>query len=428
MSEDASNYGLIQKIREYYKILEVPSTNKGYDILNVPDELLSWLISVLHNSPIPAPGTDLPWNNLISALHNHRITGLFSYRLRNLPEIYLPPEPWAKSLMTSHIQGLSWFRTIAQISHLDRLFRGAETQYILLKGPALGWQVYPHPSIRESIDIDILIGKEDVDKMTAILCDNGYTIRFNSKEASDQVFHHQVFFPGPKTGTKTVELHWRPLYLPKATGGITVQDLMERKSFIQTEIGQIPALTLPDALMYAVTHMWIGHPDELRLIWIADIEYLMIHITRLDLLKHVEQAACEWHGLESLKRGCDVASLWMGTKTNLFQEGWPQPTPDEADIFIYVDKKLSGKGLNLYEQIRQMPNFRAKMKALMYCCSASSKILTSHSNESMTVKVSAWWKVWKSVNVDRNDSLYHCFLTWCSWITALIRVCFKKTK
>lgn len=416
---------VIQEMRDYYQSWNISPNNKGFDILNLPDELLSWLISILHNSPILAPNPDLPWNLLLSHLQNHRISGIVSYRLNQIEKSCHPPDT-VKNLIASHSTSISWFRTIAQLSTINQIFHDADIPYVLLKGSAIGWQVYPHPSLRDGVDIDILIREENVNAASSLLCKSGYEIRFDSMGVSTHVYHHMVFFPGPGKGIKTVELHWRPLYLPKATGMVTVQDLINRRSFIQTEIGQIPVLSIPDSLMYAVTHMWIGHPDELRLIWLVDIDLISSYIAQNNIWNDVEQAAIRWHGVESLRRSLILASLWMGTKTDAFVAGWPESTPDEAELFTHIERKISGRSLNIHEQIREMPNFHEKIKAIFYGCSAASKLNAVHSNVSIGVKVKAWWRVYNSLNGEKDPSLLEQMRTGCSWCAIIIRILLGK--
>ena len=416
---------IIHEIRNYYKIGDTSPTHKGYDILDLPDSLASWLVSVLHDNPVPAPSPDLSWNKLMLSLQNHRIQAFLSYRLQGKSDIYHPPGQWKEVLDSSHIQGISWFRTITQISHLDCIFHDAKIDYVLLKGPALAWQVYPHPSLRDSIDIDILIDGHDIQAATTCLCKNGYSIRFESSKVSEHVFHHQVFFPDPGCGTKTIEVHWRPLFLPKATGIITVSDLLSRQTFIHTEIGDIPVLSLPDSLMLAATHMCIGHPDELRLIWIQDIDLMSSCINQMNNWKEVLNVAQEWQGVLSLKRAMKQASLWMGTNANPFLTGWPEPSTEEIRLFIHVDRKKSGKGLNLHEQIREMPNVREKLKVLIYCLSASSEISMTYSQQSSVSKIRAWWNILKAQNVHNDNSIRNLSIAGCTWFTGIIRMIFR---
>ncbi|OQB36213.1 MAG: hypothetical protein BWY05_01128 [Euryarchaeota archaeon ADurb.Bin165] len=416
---------MIHEIRDYYITANTPHVHKGYEILFLPDSLLSWLVSVLHDNPLPAPRPDVPWNDLIISLQNHRIHSILSYRLLGKPDICHPPKQWKQVIDSSHSHGLSWFRTIAQIAHLDRLFRDKGIDYVLLKGPALAWQVYPHPSLRESIDIDILIDGHDIQAVTTCLCEKGYSVRFESSKVSEHIFHHQVFFPDPMCGTKTIEVHWRPLFLPRATGSITVSDLLSRRIFIHTEIGDIPVLSLPDSLMLAATHMCIGHPDELRLIWIQDIDLISSYINQKNNWEEVLNVAQDWQGVLSLKRAMEQASLWIGTKSPPFKAGWPDPSSDEIRLFVHVDRKISGESLNLHEQFREMPNIREKLKVLIYCMSASSEINKTYSSQSLVTKIRAWWNIVKIQNPHDADSIRKLLHAISAWVVGIIRMIFK---
>ena len=122
--------------------------------------------------------------------------------------------------------------------------------------------------------------------------------------------------------------------------------------------------------MLAATHMCIGHPDELRLIWIQDIDLISSYINQKNNWEEVLNVAQDWQGVLSLKRAMEQASLWIGTKSPPFKAGWPDPSSDEIRLFVHVDRKISGESLNLHEQFRDLPNIREKFKVLIYFMSA----------------------------------------------------------
>jgi len=421
-SEDKETNG----IREYYHSIGLTPGLTGFDILDLPDDQLAWLIALLHNKPIPY-NHDIPPETLITRLSEHKIAGYVAYLVSRSPKEYHPPPSLMETISRIHSQqAVSWLRTLTQIAKITQLFNDVGIKFVLLKGPALAMQVYPHPSLRDGIDIDLVIYPVDVKRASDILCTNGYHIRFDSNRASEHIFHHQVFFPDPKTGVKSVELHWRPLGLPGVTGEITAGDLLERRVFLHSDIGLIPVLSITDTLMYVSMHMCISHANELRLIWILDIHLLTGYITQHDQWNKVRDQTVQWNGIESLNRSLTQASLWMGSKGPAVLPELPAASAEEQALFAHLDRRRSGEEHNLHEQLRRMPGGIEKIKAFMYCFTASSEIQTSQSNQRAGKIIRAWWERWKKNNAPHDPTKIILLISWFSWCGSNVKMIIRK--
>lgn len=422
-----SDEPFVERVRQYYSSKEIHPGSTGFNILNQPDNQLTWLIALLHNQPIPFPDSDPSYELLIPSLINHKIAGYIAYLLNRYPRDYHLSHHGMETI--SRIlsqQAVSWLRTLTQIAKITQFFNDAGIEFVLLKGPALAMQVYPHPSLRDGIDIDLAIHPEDVKKASEILLTNGYHIRFDSNRASEHIFHHQVFFPDQKTGVKTVELHWRPLGLPEVTGEITAGDLLERRVFLHSDIGLIPVLSITDILMYVSMHMCISHADELRLIWILDIHLLSEYITKHDLWNEVREKAVQWNGVESLHRSLIQASLWMGSPEPDAIPELPEASREEKGLFAHLDRRRSGEELNLHEQLRRMPGTIEKVKAFIYCFTATTEIQTGQRDQPAGIKIRAWWERWKKINAPHNPTNKMLLFSWCSWCGSNVKMLIRK--
>ncbi len=81
--------------------------------------------------------------------------------------------------------------------------------YVILKGQASA-SYYPKPYLRSSGDVDFMVGKEDIEKVKAVLDENGYKINSHSDSQFHIDFHQK---------TITLEMHWEPSGVPNGDKG-----------------------------------------------------------------------------------------------------------------------------------------------------------------------------------------------------------------
>lgn len=162
--------------------------------------------------------------------------------------------------------------TATLIALLDRL-ESHRIQAVPFKGPVLASLLYGEAALRESVDLDILIRRKDVEAAANLLVAMGYDTSLPGSPAARAAYlrvRHEV--PFTKAGGVLIELH-QVFLAPPYSFPLDYDSLWERLE--PGSIGPRRGLTLrPDDLLlslcaHATTHSWS------RLAWIADIAALL---------------------------------------------------------------------------------------------------------------------------------------------------------
>ena len=388
----------IQTIREFYQSYPHPSSY-GYDLLQIPDSILGWLTGLFRHEPIPVPDIpDTEWNRFYSLIQSHWIESTLAYLLHDAPAITQPPG-WVCDQLTSRFRSADQQNLQAE-AQIRRLVKTAETSrcpILIIKGPALSHQVYPHPAMRTGSDIDLIVPDSRVGALSGALKQEGYRVRFDTFATSPRLYHHLQLYPGEgKKNDLMVEVHWRPLFLPGSGGNASAEDLLAGSVQINTGIAPFRTLNLADALIYAACHMCIFHASMLRLSWIADIHYLANAITTAGTWDEVQKRAAHWQGRLALEQAFRHAYAWFGTTLPDPYSDWDTwlgPGEDEIKTFAHLKSRQSGEEIHLHEVVAGLPTIREKLLALWFFISRTDQIRMEYPDTAWRQYPSVWWEI-----------------------------------
>lgn len=188
--------------------------------------------------------TYINWEKVIDELKAHKIEALIYSAIKkdtisNIDEALL--NEWKKNTFNS---GVFQLNHIKQVEHVLNLFNTNNIPVIVLKGLVIR-DLYPRPELRTMCDADILVHKEDLDKVRNLLMSIGYT----ETESSDV---HLNFFRG---GTH-VEVHW---IITKEHYFEEIPKLEEEiwRNAVEVKVGNSKALSMgnEDLVMHLCLHM-----------------------------------------------------------------------------------------------------------------------------------------------------------------------------
>lgn len=173
---------------------------------------------------------------------------------------------------------------------------------VLLKGYGLGLRLYPDPLQRATSDVDLLVGRDEVERASRVLAGLGLA-EVPSEEGAHGDSHHREF----KGAAGLVELHFRAL----AGYGLALEAdaLLARAEEATLEGRRVRYLRPEDELVYLALHA-SNHLLQ-RLAWLFDLKLLVLRHPGLDWGRVVEVARgtafphLAWYAL-------DVARRWMG--------------------------------------------------------------------------------------------------------------------
>ncbi|HEY7162753.1 MAG TPA: nucleotidyltransferase family protein, partial [Acidobacteriota bacterium] len=173
---------------------------------------------------------------------------------------------------------------------------------LLLKGTPLAYLYYPDSSLRPRCDTDLLIRKEDLEKVEAILKKSGYS---RSNSVSGNFIRHQFLYC--KSDLSSVgcdlDIHWK-ISNPSLFADIFNFDELQSRSIGIARLSEYARTLSPaDSLLMACLHRVAHHHNMERLIWLYDIHLLAKDLTQNQFDEFCERAAQKklmkicWNGL-----------------------------------------------------------------------------------------------------------------------------------
>ena len=216
----------------------------------------------------------LDWDYLLAAAKFHGLIPVLSPRL--LRQITSVPERVRFELQQASRSALEG--TLALSGELVRVLRNlnaAHVECIPFKGPALAAELWGNFTLRQSMDIDLLVRPAHVGQAVEVLRGCGYTPEADWK----RLFPRAVELQLKKAGMPPLELQWG--IAPKCFAIDLELDACWQRAR-RAEFGGQPTMAFaPEDLMLILSiHGW-KHAWN-RLLWIADVARLLRKSTALD--------------------------------------------------------------------------------------------------------------------------------------------------
>ena len=205
---------------------------------------------------------------LIELSYRHAVLPLLYTTLKNI----LPEEKLISTLkpyyMNTIQKNMSMSLELIEVLHLFKKF---EIDALCFKGPVLSQVAYGDITLRQYGDLDILIKKEDKQKMIDLMIRNKYSPEITLKEQTKHTFLNAVNVLGFSTPSAKsfIEIHWR--LLSKNYAIHWEESLLWNKTTsIQINHQTIQTLHFEQSLLYLCAH-GSKHLFE-RLSWVCDID------------------------------------------------------------------------------------------------------------------------------------------------------------
>lgn len=130
--------------------------------------------------------------------------------------------------------------------------------YAIVKGEALSCQAFGRPGQRQSGDIDVLVDKQDLKKLEALLLENGFTTRQLSREEQivARAFSHQVtpYRKEMPLGALELDINYNLIWGEWKGKKPQVSEFLARREFISIHGVEVPVLAVPDAFIHLCLH------------------------------------------------------------------------------------------------------------------------------------------------------------------------------
>lgn len=247
-------------------------------------QLVSYALGRTDDPMLPA---NLDWERVYADAREGRLTPLLAARpCEAVPEWF--HERCRKDLRENQGWHILIYR---ELEALLLSFKAADIQLMVVKGPAIADHVYPNPTWRPMVDIDLVVRSADWSRSLQVLAECGFemeTTRWSdlTEELTGQVA--LLKHVGPHV--VAVELHRDLKFLSErlsVRGEVTMDRAWREARPYTSGRGEAVTLSPEDAIAYATTH-WAQH-HFFSSIWVVDIA-LMAANGHLNWDKLVRQA------------------------------------------------------------------------------------------------------------------------------------------
>jgi hypothetical protein len=219
---------------------------------------------------------------------------------------------------------------------------------MLLKGADLMRTVYPHPSLRISLDLDLLVERETIDRADELMRSLAYTpASAMEREWFDENLHHGI--PWKNADGTVVELHWT-LVRKNDPFHVDVTGLWERSLPVTIRRAAARRLSAGDGAEYLAVHFFrhLTAPDA-AFRSLADLALL---------LDSAEGRTIDWEFVRGGSRGRGT-TLPLALTLRLLDAVWPERGLDSLVAGLQSDlgdRRLIARSQRLLDNLFDLPS------------------------------------------------------------------------
>lgn len=235
----------------------------------------------------------LDWDYLIKQSYRHRLLPLVTFQLNAIAPESVPAA--SMQAMREYQQGITGenLSLAGELIKLLRLFEQSELPVIPLKGPVLAQLVYKGLALREYFDLDVLVRPADLERVKALLIDNGYYRRraqTDEERAHLQPNCYNLSYRTPD-GKADLEIHWALAddYFTGISDSERFWCCAHSVSFMQQSV-LVPSNE--DLLLYLCGHGYRHRWTQLS--WVGDVAEVIGAAPNLDWDSVFEQMRVRW--------------------------------------------------------------------------------------------------------------------------------------
>jgi hypothetical protein len=254
-------------------------------------QLLQWCTHPQQDAEVAAKiahllQKDLDWAHFLELATYHWVKPLVAWRLRAIAPDGVPA--WVQTSLDDTLQanGQRMLSLTQHLLELLDLFAAHGISAVPYKGPILAATVYKNLALRRAGDLDIIVYRKDVERATALLLAQRYTLPYGpaAYEARHLKSHYHYHFAHDRV---RVELHWAfadhiqaiPLSLCDINPQLQTMALA----------GKQVSVFAPEELLVLLCIHGMKHYWE-RLTWVCDIAWLLEAVPSLNWTQVMQRA------------------------------------------------------------------------------------------------------------------------------------------
>ncbi|MGA2160123.1 MAG: nucleotidyltransferase family protein [Dehalococcoidia bacterium] len=213
------------------------------------------------------------WDYLFQGALKHGVFPSLYRRLADTCPEAAPPEVLAAWRRLYQVHARRSLRLTGVLLKTLALFESHGIAALPFKGPVLAQMAYGDPTLRQFVDLDILVRRADMEKVRALLVAGGYRI-CPALTGKQERLHlkHSVEFTFENSRRTNLDVHWRlvPDYLG---GGLDPEEALARRRSLQILGKTVYTLPPEDNLLLLCQHGTLDSWETLSTV--SDVAYLI---------------------------------------------------------------------------------------------------------------------------------------------------------
>lgn len=238
--------------------------------------------------PVPAD-----WEEVFQGVCGNGLLGLTQRYLARQPTRAYPPLEFRQRIQEAQrintMRMIMMYRKIRPL--LDYLTRSG-LDYMVIKGPAVAYSVYPDAALRSFNDLDIVVRERDWAMMHQLLIGIGFKPEEDLPQPPPKLVPQAVMYELKYWHAETkllVEVHYDDI-LNAGLAARDVEGFWQRATMAQVDDIPVKVMSLDDQLIHLCIHA--HYHSYTRLNWLSDLAFIVRdHAARIDwerILKTVQ--------------------------------------------------------------------------------------------------------------------------------------------
>lgn len=272
--------------------------------------------------------------------------------------------PWPAEIspaLTHHTRAQAASELLCQkevIGALDAL--ALEGVYpVLLKGTALAYSVYRDPAWRPRVDTDLLIRRDEADRVRRVMNRLGYS----TPPFCDLLFGQ---FPAKKVdafgAVHTLDFHWRISTQSVFADALTFEETADAATPLPA-LGPHARCAGPvHALLLACIHPVMHHQNTESLVWVYDVHLLASRLSPEECSRFAE-LACTRRMSAVAAHQLAAARRWFGTRMpdSVIRRLHTDHRPEPSATYLHTDRRWLDE---LVSNVRGLPRWTDRVRLL----------------------------------------------------------------
>lgn len=206
----------------------------------------------------PLHRLDADWEEVFQGLYRNGLLGLTHRYLKQWePQDYPPPEFRQRVQQAYRISTIRMALMYRNIGKVLAQLAESGVDYMVVKGPALAYTVYPDPALRAFNDLDLLVRERDWSAMHRLLVQMGFKPEEDQPQPPPKLVPQAVLYElkyrHPETRWLLVEVHYDDL-LNAGLASRDVAGFWQRAIRVDVEGVPVKVLSLEDQLIHLCAH------------------------------------------------------------------------------------------------------------------------------------------------------------------------------